>query len=172
MSEGTQEPRRIRAGDADRDRVVAALQTHREAGRLTAEEFEERMESALMARWLDELPPLLSDLPGEQQHREPRTGNGPAPEHGPQPGWRPPWGEPAPAGGPVRGYGPCGHPPGFLRFLLVLAPFFVVAALVGSVFAVAHGHFPFPLLWLAAAAFWFRPWLRWRRYGWAAGQRR
>ena len=56
-------PRRIRAGDTDRDRVVAALQGHREAGRLTPDEFEERMEAALRAVYLDELPGLLADLP-------------------------------------------------------------------------------------------------------------
>lgn len=144
---GAGEPRRIRAGDADRDRVVAALQAHREAGRLTAEEFEERMESALMARWLDELPPLLADLPG------PDT---------------PPRQQPAGSAGGCRPYGP----PGPLRFLMVLAPFLVLAALVGSVAAVAHGHFPFPLLWLAAAAFWFRPWWRRRRFAWPGSQAR
>ena len=145
MSESAQEPRRIRAGDADRERVVAELQSHREAGRLTAEEFEERMESALMARWLDELPPLLSDLPG------------------PQPG-----GQGAPRPG-REGSGPAVCRPGLpgpMRPLMLLAPLLVVAALAGSVVAVAHGHFPFPLLWLAAAAWWFGPWWRWRRHAW------
>ena len=34
---------RIRASDADRDRVAALLREHHAAGRLTAEEFHERM---------------------------------------------------------------------------------------------------------------------------------
>src|SRR5215207_4969832 len=54
---------RVRASDADRERVVDQLRRHHEAGRLDGEEFTERMEHALSARWIEELPPLLSDLP-------------------------------------------------------------------------------------------------------------
>jgi hypothetical protein len=54
---------RIRASDADRDRVVALLQEHHAAGRLTAEEFSERIDAALRARTLGELDELLADLP-------------------------------------------------------------------------------------------------------------
>jgi hypothetical protein len=54
---------RIRASDADRDRVTALLQEHCAAGRLTEDEFSERMEAALSARTLDELDDLLADLP-------------------------------------------------------------------------------------------------------------
>ena len=38
---------RIRASDVDRDRVAALLREHHAAGRLTAEEFGERMDRAL-----------------------------------------------------------------------------------------------------------------------------
>jgi hypothetical protein len=160
MTESTAEPRRIRAGDADRDRVVAALQAHREAGRLTAEEFEERMESALLARWLDELPALLADLPGEEAAAGAHRPDGPpwaGRTHGPHPhgpeawprrGWRgPPW------------------------FLFPLAPLLLVFVVVGSVAAVVHGHFPFPLIWLAVIALWWRPWAMWRRGHWRTWQR-
>ena len=54
---------RIRASDADRDRVAALLREHHAAGRLTAEEFHERMEQALDAKTLGELDGLLADLP-------------------------------------------------------------------------------------------------------------
>jgi cobalamin biosynthesis protein CbiG len=54
---------RIRASDADRDHVVSLLQEHHAAGRLTAEEFGERLEAALRARTLGELDELLADLP-------------------------------------------------------------------------------------------------------------
>ena len=54
---------RIRASDADRDRVTALLREHHAAGRLTAEEFGERMEKALDARTLGELDELMTDLP-------------------------------------------------------------------------------------------------------------
>ncbi len=54
---------RIRASDADRDRVTALLREHHAAGRLTAEEFGERMEQALDAKTMGELDDLLRDLP-------------------------------------------------------------------------------------------------------------
>jgi hypothetical protein len=54
---------RIRASDADRDRVAALLREHHAAGRLTAEEFGERMDKALEAKTLGELDQLLADLP-------------------------------------------------------------------------------------------------------------
>ena len=54
---------RIRASDTDRDRVAALLREHHAAGRLTAEEFHERMDRALEARTLGELDELLTDLP-------------------------------------------------------------------------------------------------------------
>ena len=37
---------RTRASDADRDRTAAALREHLAAGRLTAEEFDERLDKA------------------------------------------------------------------------------------------------------------------------------
>ena len=54
---------RIRASDADRDRTTSLLREHHAAGRLTAEEFHERMEQALDAKTLGELDELLADLP-------------------------------------------------------------------------------------------------------------
>ena len=54
---------RIRASDADRDRVASLLREHHAAGRLTAEEFHERMDRALEARTLGELDELMTDLP-------------------------------------------------------------------------------------------------------------
>jgi len=54
---------RIRASDADRDRAAALLREHHAAGRLTAEEFHERLERALDARTLGELDELMADLP-------------------------------------------------------------------------------------------------------------
>jgi len=54
---------RMRASDEDRDRVAGLLQEHHAEGRLTAEEFAERMNAALGARTLGELDELLADLP-------------------------------------------------------------------------------------------------------------
>jgi hypothetical protein len=54
---------RIRASDADRDRATALLREHHAAGRLTAEEFHERMDKALDAKTLGEIDELMADLP-------------------------------------------------------------------------------------------------------------
>ena len=60
---------RIRASDADRDRVAALLREHHAAGRLTAEEFNERLDVALHARTMGELDELLADLPHADRRR-------------------------------------------------------------------------------------------------------
>jgi hypothetical protein len=62
---------RIRTSDADRDRTAALLREHHAAGRLTAEEFNERMEAALNAKTLGELDELLADLPVIDLYRLP-----------------------------------------------------------------------------------------------------
>jgi Domain of unknown function (DUF1707) len=62
---------RIRASDADRDRATALLREHHAAGRLTAEEFHERMDAALSATTLGELDDLLADLPVIDLYRLP-----------------------------------------------------------------------------------------------------
>lgn len=59
-------PRRLRASDADRDAVLSALQEGYVSGRLDAEELGERQEAALRSRYVDELGPLLDDLPEGQ----------------------------------------------------------------------------------------------------------
>ena len=55
---------RIRASDADRDRTAAALREHLAAGRLTTEEFDERLDKVYAAKTVGELDDLMSDLPG------------------------------------------------------------------------------------------------------------
>jgi Domain of unknown function (DUF1707) len=62
---------RIRASDADRDRAAALLREHHAAGRLTAEEFHERMDKALQAKTLGEIDELLADLPAIDLYRLP-----------------------------------------------------------------------------------------------------
>jgi hypothetical protein len=54
----------MRASDADRDRTAALLREHHAAGRLTAEEFNERLDRTYAAKTLGELDQQLSDLPG------------------------------------------------------------------------------------------------------------
>lgn len=53
----------LRASHADRDRVVDALRVAGGDGRLSAEELDTRLESALSARTLGELARLTADLP-------------------------------------------------------------------------------------------------------------
>lgn len=55
---------RIRASDAERDRTAAALREHLAVGRLTVDEFDERLDKAYAAKTLGELDDLMADLPG------------------------------------------------------------------------------------------------------------
>lgn len=54
---------KIRASDADRDRVAEALREHLAAGRLTIEEFNDRLGQAFTAKTLGDLQDVLADLP-------------------------------------------------------------------------------------------------------------
>jgi hypothetical protein len=64
---------RMRAGDKDRHQVVELLGKHFGEGRLTVEEFDERVVRAHASVYLDELPALTVDLPGEPQpHPQPQ----------------------------------------------------------------------------------------------------
>ena len=53
----------MRASDAERDAAVAALGEHFQAGRLTADELDDRTGKALAARTVPELADLMADLP-------------------------------------------------------------------------------------------------------------
>jgi hypothetical protein len=55
----------LRASDADRERVVRSLQRHTSAGRLSLDEYADRVEQALRARTHGELATVLGDLPAE-----------------------------------------------------------------------------------------------------------
>jgi len=57
------EPHDLRASDAERERTVDALRAHSTAGRLEAEELEERLGLALAARSRADLAALVEDLP-------------------------------------------------------------------------------------------------------------
>jgi len=55
----------MRASDLDRDAVVATLRDAYTAGRLTLEEFDERMTAAYASRTWGELRKLTEDLPAQ-----------------------------------------------------------------------------------------------------------
>jgi hypothetical protein len=56
----------LRISDADRDRALAELSEHFQAGRLDADEFEDRSGRALRARTARELTDLFADLPRDR----------------------------------------------------------------------------------------------------------
>jgi hypothetical protein len=102
------EEKPVRIGDQEREEAVTRLGAHYEAGRLTADEHQERVGEALQAKTQVELAALFADLPGEsnagQQAGEGEQWAGPW-------GWaRPPWTAPqdqsaAQAAGPGTGQG-------------------------------------------------------------------
>jgi hypothetical protein len=55
----------VRVGDADRERVVELLRGHAVAGRLDADELDERLGRAYAARYGAELQAALAELPSE-----------------------------------------------------------------------------------------------------------
>jgi Domain of unknown function (DUF1707) len=59
----------LRISDADRDRAIAELSEHFQAGRLTADELDDRTGRALQARTAADLAALFTDLP--RQHPAP-----------------------------------------------------------------------------------------------------
>jgi exonuclease VII large subunit len=95
---------RLRASDDDRDRTASLLREHHAAGRLTVEEFQERLDAAYEAKTLGQLQELLADLPSidlyhlpEQSMRRSQMGGSqplqPKDEHGRlSPIWRHHWG--------------------------------------------------------------------------------
>ena len=74
----------VRIGDAERDTAMSDLGDHFAAGRLSREEFDERADQAMQARFSTDLDPLFADLPkpaagGHTQSGRPRPAGGPPP---------------------------------------------------------------------------------------------
>src|SRR5580692_4789114 len=59
----------LKASDDDRERVAERLRHAATEGRLLAEEFEQRLATALRARTYGELDAVVSDLPGDRPSR-------------------------------------------------------------------------------------------------------
>ena len=59
----TPQRRDLRLSDAERERVVARLQVAVAEGRLTLDEFQERVDGVLKSRTYGEIEPYLADLP-------------------------------------------------------------------------------------------------------------
>jgi hypothetical protein len=63
----------MRASDADRDRVAAVLREHTAQGRITMDEFNDRLEQLYKSRTYGELAKLTADLPDvDLRHRPAR----------------------------------------------------------------------------------------------------
>ena len=69
----------MRVSDADRDRAIAELSEHYQAGRITTEEFEDRSGRALQARTTADLADLFTDLPRRQASTTGATATSTAP---------------------------------------------------------------------------------------------
>ena len=65
---------RLRAGDRERDQVLAVLQEAHAAGRLDLDELDERQTQVINARYVDELTPVVADLPESGQLNLPAAG--------------------------------------------------------------------------------------------------
>lgn len=68
----------MRASDADRDRTAALLREHHAVGRLTAQEFEDRLEKVFTAKTNADLDDLLRDLPAIDLYQLPSASIRPA----------------------------------------------------------------------------------------------
>jgi hypothetical protein len=77
----------MRVSDADRDRAIAELSEHYQAGRLTTEEFEDRSGRALQARTTADLADLFTDLPRRQAPMTGATGAASTAPAGPARSW-------------------------------------------------------------------------------------
>jgi hypothetical protein len=116
-------PPQMKASDADRDAVVAALSEHFQAGRLTSEELEERTGRALAARTLGQVDELTADLPASQ----PATPAGPA----------------VPVAPP--------RPPGYLPMVPIVVPL-AVLAIVALALGTRAGMHAWGLWWVIPVA--------------------
>jgi hypothetical protein len=91
----------LRASDDDRDRTAALLREHHALGRLTPEEFSERLDKTFAAATIGQLEQLLRDLPrmdlyrlpGAEMTRQPRQSQPTVRSVGRMSsGWRAAWG--------------------------------------------------------------------------------
>jgi hypothetical protein len=65
---------RIRASDKDRERTAALLREHHAHGRLTPEEFDDRLDRTFEAKTMGDLDALIADLPAIDLYELPAAG--------------------------------------------------------------------------------------------------
>jgi hypothetical protein len=124
----------LRVGDAEREAVAAELREHYAQGRLSIEDFQQRLDAAYAAKTRGDLDKLISDLP----HARPAGAPLPAPPPGS-------WGN--------HGHGAHFHPPGAgfgygerrrARFSGLITLLAAVASLFIVFAAMAGLSFPWP----------------------------
>jgi hypothetical protein len=132
---------RIRASDDDRDRTASLLREHHAAGRLDAEEFNERLDRTFAAKTLGELDELLSDLPAIDLYRLPDAGL-------PRRRGSTPGSSSAFAAMPARGGVSAWHGGFSPAWRAVWGSWFTITAICVFVWALGGGGYPW-FLWLA-----------------------
>ncbi|WP_067482444.1 DUF1707 SHOCT-like domain-containing protein [Actinomadura hibisca] len=121
-------PDDLRVGDIERDAVATALHDHFAAGRLTREELEERLDTALAAKTRTDLREIVRDLPEPHGLPEPPqapTAQPPRPTWGHHQAWG---GHPARRRHHLTHHGHHGRPHGFP---VLLAVFLIVGFSAG-----------------------------------------
>ena len=83
---GVPDPK-VRASDADRERIVEQLRQHTADGRLTMDEFEQRMAAAYAAKTYGDLAELTRDLPVDLGRRTGGPGSAAEPADAVPPQW-------------------------------------------------------------------------------------
>ncbi|RVX47116.1 uncharacterized protein DUF1707 [Nonomuraea polychroma] len=90
----------MRASDSDRDRVAAILREHTAQGRITMDEFNERLEQLYQSKTYGELAKLTSDLPDvDLRNRPAKTAKAIESKDGMHSGMKAAWGAWAMASG-------------------------------------------------------------------------
>jgi hypothetical protein len=139
----------IRASDADRDVVVDALRQAFSEGRLTLDEFDERMSAAYVSRTWGQLRELTADLPvqpvlgADVPGRQLSTPPGPPP----YPPWRAQDDQVSRAGPDGQPVEPAGEPARQRRPVGIFVPVLIWTLLV------VHGASIFPALFVVAVVF-------------------
>lgn len=135
----------VRIGDAERSSAADALGEHFAAGRISSEEFSERLDQVWAARTAPDLRPLFADLPGNGglPVASSTAGSTPRPTRGATDGRR---------GGPPSAGRSRSRPP---------FPVVVVLAIAAMIFLVTH----LPLVIALLGVLWFTGMLRGGRRG-------
>lgn len=146
------EPHGLRVGDAEREAVAASLREHYAHGRLTLEEFQQRIDAAFAAKTDLDLARITRDLPAIP---------GPAGPGQPGQSWQRQWQPPR--------QGPMPRPR--IVWPLAMLIWLTILVLMLPVMLLTRGFFPFPLLILFAIFAFGRRFLRraGRRGPWSGG---